>query len=465
MRFSRGIVTAVLIPSLLLAPGTPALADDAALLSTTGLTDGQLISYQTLFHPVIADDVTAVWTMIDGHTRKYTGAIARSTGVQIMSLGVPTDTDFDVTVRAYDEAGNYSELSTPVHTDFISPTATVSPASNALVHGVTTITASDLPDDVAAVILRDGDTEISRATSAPWELSWDTAVAATDGRVTIDVVDRAGLDTAYSRYYEIDNAGPVVSFPNWRDSYVFSDGTHGLSRPSYQDQSGVDHVEWWVDGALVSTDRTGGFSYDWGAKSRTANLEFRGWDINGYASTQDFTVTVDADAPTVTSLTPASGALVRGATVKSRLTATDVSSVLSIVPRGTDNYELVSPTATAWFPAGGDGKLTMTWDVYDVFMHHAVVRRTVVVDNTKPKLTTTASRHGSKIKVTASASDRNGVAKVQLLVNGKVVATDTKAAYAFTVNAKKYGKKFTVKLRAYDRAGNVTTSKARTWRR
>jgi hypothetical protein len=54
-----------------------------------------------------------------------------------------------------------------------------------------------------------------------------------------------------------------------------------------------------------------------------------------------------------------------------------------------------------------------------------------------------------------AATDRNGVARVQLLVNGKVVATDSKAGYSFALNPKKYGKTFTVQLRAYDKAGNV----------
>jgi hypothetical protein len=51
------------------------------------------------------------------------------------------------------------------------------------------------------------------------------------------------------------------------------------------------------------------------------------------------------------------------------------------------------------------------------------------------------------------------------MINGKVVATDTTAAYKFSINTKKYGKKIQVRLRAYDRAGNVTTTSTRTWYR
>jgi hypothetical protein len=51
------------------------------------------------------------------------------------------------------------------------------------------------------------------------------------------------------------------------------------------------------------------------------------------------------------------------------------------------------------------------------------------------------------------------------VVNGKLVATDTKAGYAFTLNPKRYGKKFSVQLRSYDKAGNVTATAKRTYRR
>jgi hypothetical protein len=82
---------------------------------------------------------------------------------------------------------------------------------------------------------------------------------------------------------------------------------------------------------------------------------------------------------------------------------------------------------------------------------------------------TTAPRNGAKVngtvKVKASASDKNGVARVELLINGKVVAKDAKAAYQFTINTKKYGKKFTIQVRAYDKAGNVRYATKRTWHR
>jgi hypothetical protein len=46
-----------------------------------------------------------------------------------------------------------------------------------------------------------------------------------------------------------------------------------------------------------------------------------------------------------------------------------------------------------------------------------------------------------------------------------VVAADKKAGYTFTLNPKKCGKKFTMQLRAYDRAGNVAYGSKRIYRR
>ena len=81
------------------------------------------------------------------------------------------------------------------------------------------------------------------------------------------------------------------------------------------------------------------------------------------------------------------------------------------------------------------------------------------------KAPATNAKLTKKTTLTASAVDKYGVARVQLLVNGKVVATDTKAGYVFTLDPKKYGKKFTVQIRAYDRAGNVRALATRTYRR
>ncbi|BAL85580.1 hypothetical protein AMIS_3600 [Actinoplanes missouriensis 431] len=196
-----------------------------------------------------------------------------------------------------------------------------------------------------------------------------------------------------------------------------------------------------------------------------------GWvvsDIWGNRRKVYQTVVVDNTGPSVGWLSPGANALVRGSRITSTVKAADGAGIRSATLSGA-KADTAAPY-TASIAAGSDGKKTLTWTVLDKLGNRTTVRRTVIVDNTKAKLTVTAApKNKAKVKgtvkITAAASDKNGVAKVQLLVNGKVVATDSKAAYQFSLNTKKYGKKIKIQLRAYDRAGNVTTTTPRTWRR
>jgi hypothetical protein len=94
----------------------------------------------------------------------------------------------------------------------------------------------------------------------------------------------------------------------------------------------------------------------------------------------------------------------------------------------------------------------------------------VIVDNTAPAASLrSAPKDKAKLtktfSVTANASDKNGIGRVDLLINGKKVSTDYRAGWGFSINPKKYGKSFTVQLRVYDRAGNSKLTAKRTYRR
>ncbi|WP_433792632.1 galactose oxidase-like domain-containing protein [Actinoplanes sp. CA-252034] len=123
-----------------------------------------------------------------------------------------------------------------------------------------------------------------------------------------------------------------------------------------------------------------------------------------------------------------------------------------------------------WDPKAKDGTATMTVRVYDSLNNLTQITRKVVVDSRRPTLKITSapannSRLRKKVTVTATAADKNVVTRVELLIDGKVVATDRKAAYRLTLDPAKYGRKFTMRVRAYDRAGNVMYSTKRTYRR
>jgi hypothetical protein len=221
-------------------------------------------------------------------------------------------------------------------------------------------------------------------------------------------------------------------------------------------------------GTVVARSTAAPWTMTWDSRGFNGDqsLAFHVFDHADNGSYEGGVYHVDNTGPAISSVTPGNRALVRGS-VRTTAKASDPSGIQAV--RVTGARATSSPWAwTLALKAQGDH--TIEWVVTDKLGNTTVARRVVVNDTVAPTLKLTrAPKNNTKLTrnttIGAAASDRNGVAKVQLLVNGKVVATDTKAGYSFTLNPKKYGKKFTVQLRAYDRAGNVSTLAKRTYRR
>lgn len=94
----------------------------------------------------------------------------------------------------------------------------------------------------------------------------------------------------------------------------------------------------------------------------------------------------------------------------------------------------------------------------------AKVQQSATTDTQAPTATITKPVAGAKVSgfvpVDVSASDNLAVVRVELLVNGSVVATDTVAPYALMFDSSGYedGKQVTLQARAVDAAGNAGAS-------
>jgi hypothetical protein len=463
----RSAAIAALAGSLIIAGGTPAHADGEPLaVVSTGLAEGQLIGSQTLLYPVLTGTgITQVQVIADGLVQHTFTSVPKALPLQFSSLETWPD-QIAVTIRIADAAGETAEATTTVHLDAVLPKATFSPASGSTVHGTSmTVTPTSLSDDVARIDLIDtSGTVLASATEAPWSFTQDLPAGITAKiSLLLRVYDLAGNKTTYQLSYSVDNRGPNVTI-NWPYGTI-TGAVPGGSASLYagaQDTAGVDHVEWWSDGALVTTGAT--LAYDFGMASRTLQFEVRAWDKLGNESITPVAVRVDTTGPTITSVTPAPGTFVRGTYYHSTVKASDPSGI------GWTTLNGYGVDTTSVVPVGKDGTRVWTWVVYDSFGNPSTFKRTVTVDNTKPSLkVTSAPANGAKVKgivkVKASASDRNGINRVELLINGKVVATDTTSGYSFSINTTKYGKKLKVQLRAYDKAGNSSSTPTRTWHR
>jgi hypothetical protein len=135
---------------------------------------------------------------------------------------------------------------------------------------------------------------------------------------------------------------------------------------------------------------------------------------------------------------------------------------------GTDTS---SPYAFRWSSAGYNGAVTLTLRAYDWSGKVAVANQVVTVDNTAPvvRITSAPANGTRKVRktkyVTATARDSSGVRVMDLIVDGKVVQRFAGTKHRFSVATARYGKSMTVRIRAYDRAGNVSLTPARTWYR
>ncbi|MBB2945469.1 hypothetical protein FB565_005202 [Actinoplanes lutulentus] len=135
------------------------------------------------------------------------------------------------------------------------------------------------------------------------------------------------------------------------------------------------------------------------------------------------------------------------------------------------SWDYVAPFAPKLNTAGKNGPLKIQLRITDKAGNIGWTPATwVVADNTPPKVTITkAPKNKAKVSGTVTvkvkASDKYKVAKVQLLVNGKVVATDTKAGYSLSFKVSKQKKTMKVVVRAYDKAGNVKKLATRTYYR
>ncbi|MDR6318676.1 Ig-like domain-containing protein [Actinoplanes couchii] len=332
-------------------------------------------------------------------------------------------------------------------------------------------------DTVTRVDLLLGDKVIDSATAAPWTVTWDGT--GPDGRVllqsrTYDDLGNVGTSQVYAF---VDRTPPSLEIGfDEVDGFVRHGGRINVAS---EDASQIDRVELWINGRLIRTDRTiqsngvGAVNLLWdpAAANGPATMTVRSYDTVGHVAEHTRTVIVDNNPPAVT-FTPAANAYVRG-TITTTATGIKDATGLSYLSGYLNNlaYTHKAPWSVRLDSRlVADGRRTLQVMAMDKAGNVTTLNRTITVDNTAPGISyrqapKNNSRVTKKFAVTAAATDRFGIARVQLLVNGKVVATDTKAAYTFTINPKKYGKKFTVQLRTYDRAGNVKNTAKRTYRR
>jgi hypothetical protein len=182
----------------------------------------------------------------------------------------------------------------------------------------------------------------------------------------------------------------------------------------------------------------------------------------------------DRTAPRITGVSPAQSTRFRGTVTVSATGVSDSGSGVAYAALYADGRlvgkDTTAPYAVTYASGSRNGKVAFQWRVFDKAGNSAVADRVLIADNKAPTVKiTSAPANGAKVKgtvtVKVAASDAGAVGRVELIVNGKVVAKDAASPYLFKIKVSRYGKKIKVQVRAVDKVGNTATTAARTWKR
>ncbi|WP_158647435.1 Ig-like domain-containing protein [Actinoplanes sp. ATCC 53533] len=312
---------------------------------------------------------------------------------------------------------------------------------------------------------------VGTTTEQPWTITWDpSTLPEAPVRLTARSYDQTGhiFDATFSS--SVDHTAPTLRV--YQNGYIRAGGEIYVEAA---DKSRITRIDLLADDKIIdsSAASTTLLHWDRNAINGPATLAVRARDTAGNVAEYRRAVLVDNVPPAFT-ITPASGAHVRGTVSFTASGVRDASGIGSLEVGFAGTWYSSEPAApkvarvdTRGIP---DGRKVVQCTAFDRAGNTTTIKRTVTLDNHAPTVTfakapKNKARVSRSFPITAKAADRYGIARVQMLVNGKVVATDSKAGYRFTINPKKYGKKFTVHLRAYDKAGNLKNSSKRTYRR
>jgi hypothetical protein len=383
-----------------------------------------------------------------------------------------------LTVKAVDSAGNtVTSTGVAVTVDNTAPTtALTAPAQNAFVRGTVLVsaTASDNLGVERVEFYAEG-ALIGTDTSAPYEVSWNSATLADGVRLlNAKAYDSAGNATStQSILVHTDNTLPDVALTSPAPG-AFLRGTTVLAATA-SDSMGVARVEFHDGATLIGTDSNSPYQVGWntaGVTNGAHTLTVKAFDSAGNVRTSaGMEVTVDNAAPVTALSTPAQSASVRG-TVAVSATASDNLGVerVEFYAGGT----LLGTATTAPYGVSWDttavatgSAITLTTRAYDAAGNVTVsAGRTVTVDHTAPGVAITSPANGTSFSfltfsttIQANASDNVGVTQVVFYDGASIIGSDTTAPYSVSWNLTNASKgTHTLTARAHDAAGNVTTS-------
>jgi hypothetical protein len=442
----------------------------APVIKQAGVSDGMSMSAAGLSVLGVATDDHGIERFEYLTGDQLLGTLYRS-GAAILIK--PPRADYNgplpITVKVYDYAGNVAVQNITVQVDTVVPTGSfVTPAEDDVwVPASVNVTVTTSDDATAVYSPRGGKLTRTSGTNR-----WTGGVVAADGEISILIRDAAGNESTIVRKVRIDTAGPQYSAVQPAEGAIVG-GTFTTSVLGVSDVIGVVGADLWVNGVLAAPSADTPYSLTVTAPSGTVVLRWILTDQGGNKTEIQRTVRVDREGPVATSASPGPNGRVRGTFTATIGGVTDITGYAKAELKVSGRSYGVDAAAPFAFkvPTGTySGPVSLSWTLTDKLGNTRVYNRQVIADNAGPAVSISkAPKNKAKIKGTTrvyvKASDAAGVSRVELIVNGKVVARDYTAGYVLAFNASNQKKTMKVQVRAYDKLGNVKYTSTRTWYR
>ena len=289
---------------------------------------------------------------------------------------------YSLKARVWDLCGNYTTHTINVTVDPVdvcdTDTTPPSVSLDAPVHGAIldagdvalAASASDA-NGIASVIFLVNDVQVGSDFNAPYDGTWNASPGFT--KVTARAIDACGLVSEDISWVTIEDTTPTCDQDSTQPniSLVSPTASDSLSpgviqiQANASDATGIEKVQFFIDGVLEHADFTSAYTYDWNAGPGAHEIKVRAWDNCGNFKAHTVNVNVGDPAgcdndnvqPTIILQNPANGATVAaGQTMTIDATATDTSGIEKVqffvdgVLLGAD---FTSPYEIQWTPTAG----------------------------------------------------------------------------------------------------------------
>ncbi len=362
-----------------------------------------------------------------------------------------------ITVRARDSFGKYSYDQIVVYVQNNPPQVMLtSPLNGSLYDNVHTVPlAASVVEDVGmyrCYFYYDG-VYITYDQTSPYEATWTLGSHVANGwhRLTVKAIDSSGRVGFDSKYVNVTIQFPFINITSPVNATEIAAAT--LITVDATDVAGMDRVRFYVDSYYITYDNS--FPYSW---SFNPASYCKGWhiiqavayNINGLTNTTQIFVNVTAGTtppstpPTIEISSSANGTQVSGNQVTVSATANDdigISQVRFLLD-GMTYYDSDPPYQVTWSinHPHGVGNHTVFVSALDTSGWIAFTSFSFEMQDYDPTIQFVGLTNGSivtntEIVLTASAQDDVGISKVDFLLNGVLLTSDSNAPYQYIWNA------------------------------